>query len=76
MSEENIVEQTREENMLILAAMARKEITSGKAKYITFEKGEAAELYKIRRWVIEHSPKWRSEGSKMIVKEMERLGLN
>jgi hypothetical protein len=75
MSEENNVEQTYEENLLILLEMAKKEIASGKVQYVTLEKGKAAELYKIRRWIIEHSPKWRSEGSGKIVQEMMRLGL-
>jgi hypothetical protein len=76
MSEENNVEQTYEEDILILVRMAKKEIASGKVQYITLGNGRTAELYKIRRWIIEHSPKWCSEGSGKIVQEMTRLGLD
>jgi hypothetical protein len=75
MSRKNSINQTHEENMEILVRLAKKAIASGKTKYITFEKGEAAEQYKIMCWIIDRSPKWRAEGSAMITKEMERLGM-
>ena len=71
----NAPKQTYEENITILAEKAKKEIASGKVKYFSLERSEQAEQGKIVRWIIEHSPKWRSSGSYEIEKEMRRLGL-
>jgi len=69
--------QTDETDMSKLMEMAKREIESGKVKYCTiFETGKEAELYKIRCWIRDHSPQWRSNGWEMIVKEMKRLGIS
>jgi len=67
--------QTAETDIAKLAAGAKKEVASGKAKYFTVEEGEQGESNKILMWMIEHSPKWRSDGSEAIREEMRRLGL-
>jgi len=69
------IKQTSEENIAILAETARAEIVSGKVNYVCFKHGKQAEQEKIMRWIIAHSPKWRSDGSAKIEKEMRRLRL-
>jgi len=68
--------QTNEANVLTLVKMAIAEIESGKAKYVTFEEGKAAELFQVKSWIIAHSPVWRSKGHEMLLKEMKRLRLD
>ena len=71
----NNIKQTREEDIAKLAIMANEEIASGKVRYFSLEKGIKAKQQKIVRWIIDHSPRWRSDGSVEIEKEMRRLGL-
>ena len=67
--------QTAETDLAKLVAMAKDEIFSGKAKYFTLEGGKQGEQKKILMWIVERSPKWRSDGSAAIREEMRRLGL-
>ena len=71
----NNIKETKEEDIAILVIMAQEEIASGKVKYYSLEKGKRAEQQKIVRWIIEHSPKWRSASTIEVEKEMRRLGL-
>jgi hypothetical protein len=75
MEKGNGTEQAKETDIAKLAAMAKSEIDCGKANYITFEKGKQGEQQKILRWIIAHSPKWRSGGTDAIKAEMRRLRL-
>ena len=67
--------QTGETDVAKLAAMAKEEIAGGNVKYISFQDGQDAETDKILRWIIDHSPKWRSDGSGAVREELRRLGL-
>ena len=70
------IKQTDEISIKKLVEMAKEEIASGKVQYPNFGNDKEAELYKIRRWIITHSPHWRSSGVKTIIEEMKRLGLS
>ena len=74
MTKEEKIKQTDEPDLAKLVATAKAELASGKVSYITIGHNDI-ERQKVLRWIIEHSPKWRSNGSAAILDEMRRLGI-
>jgi len=68
------IEQTDEPDIAKLVVMAKEELASGKAKYIIIGDLDP-QRQKMLMWIIDHSPKWRSAGSAVILEEMRRLGI-